>query len=118
MRYLFIFIFIISCKTLSVIDKEKKFLEQNPHATIDELNEFFGTADDSLSKDGLKLYIWDNLWGEKTMYFAPPYSPLDSSDSFGKRVLQVVVDTNGKMKEFDYWDYTNPEDFKERGLLK
>lgn len=112
-----LFIFTVFAEE-SIVEKEKSFLERSEQLTQSDLQEFFGVPQDSMKKDDLKLLIWDNLFGKMTMHSAPPYKPLDSALSFGKRVIHVVIDSSGKMKEYDYWDYTNPQDFIERGLIK
>lgn len=117
--YLFIFIFsLLVFAEKSIIEQEKQFLEKKDSISKIELIEFFGPAQDSMKKGGLQLLIWDNLFGEMTLHSAPPYTPLDSANFFGKRVLHVVIDSNDLMKEYDYWDYTNPQDFIERGLIE
>lgn len=112
-RFFFIFLIICSCVPKTIIEKEKIFLEKNQDLTIAQAIEYFGVADDSIKiKDG-KVMIWDNLNGKMTLMTAPPYFPLDSLRFLGKRQIRILFDTsNNKMKEFKYWDYTNPEDFK------
>ncbi|MDC1069056.1 hypothetical protein OAQ99_07845 [Candidatus Kapabacteria bacterium] len=115
--YFFILLFTsIICSEESIINKEKQFLSGKSGVPKEELIEFFGSPDDSLSKNKEQLLIWDNLFGKMTMHSAPPYTPLDSANFFGKRILHVVIDSNGNLKEYDYWDYTNPQDFIDRGF--
>jgi hypothetical protein len=121
MKYRLITLLILSIAIFakdSIIEKEKAFLDNDKKLSQEELQSFFGMPQDSMKKNGLKLLIWDNLFGKMTLHSAPPYKPLDSASSFGKRVIHVVIDSNNFMKEYDYWDYTNPEDFIKRGLIK
>jgi len=108
-----IFAFICSCISLSVIEEERKFLEENPNLTLEEAIKYFGEIDDSIKVREGKVMIWDNLNGKMTRMTAPPYDPLDSTDWFGKRLLQILFDTtNYQMVEYKYWDFTNPKDFE------
>lgn len=112
-KYFFIFAIICSCVSLSVIEKERKFLEENPNLTLNEAINYFGEIDDSIIVRKGKVMIWDNLNGKMTRMTAPPYDPLDSTQWFGKRLVQILFDTtNYQMVEYKYWDYTNPKDFE------
>ncbi len=114
MRIFFIiFAFITSCINVSIIENEKNFLEKNKELSLEEAINKFGEVDDSLMVRDGKVMIWDNLNGKMVRMTAPPYTPLDSVDWFGKRNLQILFDTSSnKMKSYRYWDYTNPEDFE------
>lgn len=108
----FIFVFLISCVSLSVVEKEREFLEDNPRIDKSGLIEFFGEPDDSIPTKNGMVFVWDNLHGKMTRMAAPPYDPLDSAKWFGKRQIQILLDSNQKMLEYKYWDYTNPKDFE------
>lgn len=107
-----IFVFLVSCTSQSIIEKEREFLKENNSLTKSELIKYFGQPDDSMVvKNGI-VFVWDNLNGKMTLMTAPPYTPLDSADWFGKRQIHILFDSNFIMKDYRYWDFTNPEDFE------
>lgn len=111
--FFIIFVFMISCVSISIIEKEKDFLENNDELSLKEAINKFGEIDDSLELTNGKVMIWDNLNGKMTKMTAPPYDPLDSVKWFGKRQIQILFDREtDKMLEYKYWDFTNPDDFK------
>lgn len=111
--FFIIFAFMISCVSVSIVEKEREFLEKNNELSLQEAINKFGEIDDSLDVKNGKVMIWDNLNGKMTKMTAPPYEPLDSVKWFGKRQIQILFDIDTKkMKEYKYWDFTNPEDFK------
>lgn len=113
MKIFFIFVIISSCVPKSIIEKEKKFLENNKDLSVEQTIEYFGEVDDSILVETGLVMIWDNLNGKMTRMTAPPKKPLDSLIYFGKRQLRILFDTNDyKMKKYIYLDYTNPLEFK------
>jgi len=111
--FFIIFALLTSCISISVIENEREFLDKNIELTIKDAINKFGEIDDSLEVKNGKVMIWDNLNGKMTRMTAPPYEPLDSATWFGKRQIQILFDVEtNKMKEFRYWDFTNPKDFE------
>lgn len=111
-RIFCIFVIMMSCTSLSIIEKEKEFLENNSGISKNELIKYLGEPNDSMPFRNGIVFIWDNLNGKMTRMTAPPYTSLDSAKWFGKRQIQTLLDSNGKMIEYKYWDFTNPKDFE------
>jgi hypothetical protein len=113
MKNLFIiFAFLVGCSSQSIIEKEREFLKENQNISKSELLKYLGQPDDSMVvKNGI-VFVWDNLNGKMTLMTAPPYTPLDSADWFGKRQIHILFDSNLIMKDYRYWDFTNPKDFE------